>query len=67
MLDKPVLDDFKPEPLGKPGDNVFAERAHFARHCYNGHGDLLRINSLRPFARAIKLRKIAPRHMEHAY
>ena len=36
-LDKPVLDNFKPKPLGKPGDNVFAERAHFARHCYYGH------------------------------
>jgi hypothetical protein len=46
MLDKPVVDNVESEPLGKPGDNIFAKRAHFARHCYNGHGDLLRMNSL---------------------
>jgi hypothetical protein len=50
-----VLDNFKPKPLGKPGDNVFAERAHFARHCYNGHGDLLRMNFLRPLCESNKI------------
>ena len=39
MLDKLVVDNVKSEPLGKPGNNIFAERAHFARHCNNGHGD----------------------------
>ena len=40
MLDKPVVDNVEPEPPGKPGNNIFAERAHFARHCYNGHSGL---------------------------
>ena len=54
-LDKPVLDNLEPEPFSKPGDNILAERAHLPRHCNNGHGDLLRINSLRPLWESKKI------------
>ena len=31
MLDKPVVDNFKPEPLGEPGNNIFAECSPISR------------------------------------
>jgi hypothetical protein len=37
MLDKPVVNNVEPEPLGKLSNHILAERAQFARHCYNGH------------------------------
>jgi hypothetical protein len=36
-----VVYDIKSEPLGKPCSDILAERADFASHCNNGHGDLL--------------------------
>jgi hypothetical protein len=36
-----VVYDVEPEALGKPGGNILAEGAHFARHRYNGHAGLL--------------------------
>ena len=48
MFDKLVVDEVEPEPFGEPGCDILAERGHFARHRYNGHGNLPGTNSLRP-------------------